>query len=333
MPIHRPDLYRHNNEKCAFVDSDYVRGGIRTSVNTLDDLYGLSESIDQLKERSTIVYVENEDNYYELISCVNASNESGWTPFMGGTAPVTGASNGLSITNKNIILGGTLNTPTKITTGNNGIEFYNNASNKIDFGFKNTYSNSNFGVLFTNTGSTGTKWYLTGTSTTISLYHANSSSNYSCISVNNNCVVFNNTNSSTPKTVSLNTSGLTYASDYSGSYGIRSLVDKQYVDNRISYYANVNNVRIINNNGETTGRYDYFVGISGANCVYLYGQPICGQVITITDICGGALLDNINIDGNGTCINNDGTSRINTNYGSITYRHNGTFWSVVGFVN
>jgi hypothetical protein len=84
MAIKRPDIYEHNNPLNAIVDSDFVRGGTRTAVNNLNELYqigsGANDKIDQLKQHSTRVYVSGENKFYLLTNLANRTNVSGWTP-------------------------------------------------------------------------------------------------------------------------------------------------------------------------------------------------------------------------------------------------------------
>jgi hypothetical protein len=84
MAIKRPDIYEHNNPLNAIVDSDFVRGGTRTAVNDLNELYqigsGINDKLDQLKAYSTRVYVSGENKFYLLTDIDNRSNISGWTP-------------------------------------------------------------------------------------------------------------------------------------------------------------------------------------------------------------------------------------------------------------
>ena len=81
MAIKRPDIYEHNNLLNAIVDSNFVRGGIR-SVANLTELYqiasGVNTKVDQLKQNVTRVYVSGEDRYYLLKDIANASGANGW---------------------------------------------------------------------------------------------------------------------------------------------------------------------------------------------------------------------------------------------------------------
>jgi hypothetical protein len=77
-----------------------------------------------------------------------------------------------------------------------------------------------------------------------------------------------------------------------------------------------------------------FIGVSGTSCICLMNSPSIGQKISVADICGCALVNNIIIDaGTGKKINDSQCSTINTNYGSVTFIYNGYFWSAVAFTN
>jgi hypothetical protein len=82
MAITRPDIYEHNNPLNAIVDSNFVRGGIRSAVSGLNELYqigsGTNDRVDQLKQHSTRVYVSGENQFYILKDISNRTNASGW---------------------------------------------------------------------------------------------------------------------------------------------------------------------------------------------------------------------------------------------------------------
>jgi len=126
------------------------------------------------------------------------------------------------------------------------------------------------------------------------------------------------------------TGSICYSDDYSANFVSRSLVDKEYVDNK----ANVVNVCYINNS-YTTMRNDELIAVSGlsSNQISLYATPVLGQRLTVVDVCGNALADPITVNGNGHNINDGICSTINTDYGSVTYVYNGLFWSAVAFIN
>ena len=100
MAIKRPDIYEHNNLLNAIVDSNFVRGGIR-SVANLTELYqiasGVNTKVDQLKQNVTRVYVSGEDRYYLLKDIANASGANGWRlenyVYTSGDQSITGVKN------------------------------------------------------------------------------------------------------------------------------------------------------------------------------------------------------------------------------------------------
>lgn len=73
MAIKRPDIYEHNNQDLAIVDSDFVRGGGRIVAN-LTELYALYTKVDQLKEQVTKVYVTAELKTYTLVNILDVTN-------------------------------------------------------------------------------------------------------------------------------------------------------------------------------------------------------------------------------------------------------------------
>jgi hypothetical protein len=94
---------------------------------------------------------------------------------------------------------------------------------------------------------------------------------------------------------------------------------------------NVVNVCNVSSNYTTTAS-DSFVGVSVASTICLYNSPALGQKVTIADI-GSCALTNPIIICSPLGINGQPFSTINTDYGSITFIYNGTFWGAVAFVN
>lgn len=333
MAIKRPDIYEHNNPDNAFVDGNFVRGGFRTAVADLATLYALSTKIDQLKEHSTVIFVTAAGLYYELVDINNVNNSGGWQPFMTTSALITGATNGLSLVNKSAILGGTLTGSTTINLNSNAFKLESDSTNKyglVNFCLNSTYANSKFGVCSRDVSSGS--WGLSGNSTSITSHHSSNSSNSNCFVISNTGITLTNKTSSIVKSVCLSANALVYATNYCNDYVNRTLVDKEYVDLKVSGHSNILNVCNVGITYTTTCS-DDFIGVSGTSCIYLYDAPKIGQRVMIVDICGNAQLDPINVDGNGICINDGGVSSINTDFGSITYVFNGYCWSAVGFVN
>lgn len=77
--IKRIAEYAHGNPNFAFVDSDFVRGGIRF-LNSQSDLPTLVDKADQLKEYVTLVWINNNEKFYQLVDANNISNLNvGWS--------------------------------------------------------------------------------------------------------------------------------------------------------------------------------------------------------------------------------------------------------------
>ena len=93
MAIKRPDIYEHNNPNLAIADSDFVKGGTRTAVQNISDLYALSIKTDQLKENATQVFVISQNKFYLLKSIANVGNSSGWQEVNFGGGGSAGMSN------------------------------------------------------------------------------------------------------------------------------------------------------------------------------------------------------------------------------------------------
>lgn len=156
MAIKRPDIYEHNNVNLAISDTDFHRGGFRTPVATVNDLYALSgktgfpSAPGQLKEYSTIVYVSGETKYYVLKDINNVGNSNGWEVFNTGSGSTTGGTtvsvnNGLTIEGENIVLGGALTGATTI----NGSGQTFNVSNLDSFQISTlnvSGTSTNFGI-------------------------------------------------------------------------------------------------------------------------------------------------------------------------------------------
>jgi hypothetical protein len=93
MAIKRPDIYEHNNPNLPIADSDFVKGGVRSAVQTLSDLYALTTKASQLKQHSTQIYVSGENKFYVLKDVNNIGNSNGWQEvnFGGGGGAVENA--------------------------------------------------------------------------------------------------------------------------------------------------------------------------------------------------------------------------------------------------
>lgn len=85
MPLNFPDELRHNNVDAGLVDTDFVKGGTRTAISTLTNLYQLTAKkpladtyIGQLKDYATRVWVRSEGKYYTLVNEASAHRAEGW---------------------------------------------------------------------------------------------------------------------------------------------------------------------------------------------------------------------------------------------------------------
>jgi hypothetical protein len=132
MALRQSDIQIHNNPNLAVVDSDFVKGGFRTAVGSVNDLYALSGKTDepsaagQVKEYATIVYVTGDSKYYVLKDVSNIDNPAGWEEFAsGGAGTLTGATNGLSLfsSGTSVGLGSPLTQNTTICLGS-GSTYY-----------------------------------------------------------------------------------------------------------------------------------------------------------------------------------------------------------------
>jgi len=192
MALYQSDILTHNNPNLAVADGDFVKGGFRSAVASVNDLYALSGKTDepsaagQLKEYATIVYVTGETKYYVLKDITNVDNPAGWEEFSAGSGTITGGTNGLSTDGANIVLGGSLLSGTTINASGN--TFY--LTNVDEFQVSTSGSTGIIGV-----DNTGILLEFSGTS----------------VSLENNA-------------------GLVYNADYRTTFIDNSLVSKKYVD-------------------------------------------------------------------------------------------------------
>ena len=82
----------------------------------------------------------------------------------------------------------------------------------------------------------------------------------------------------------------------------------------------------------TTTATDDFIGVCAPTTICLYATPAIGQKVIVADIGSCALTTPITIC-SPLLINGSPSVIINTDYGSLTFVYNGSFWSAVGFVN
>jgi hypothetical protein len=245
MALRQSDILVHNNPNLAVVDGDFVKGGFRTAVASVNDLYTLSGKTDepsaagQLKEHATFVYVTGETKYYELIDINNVGNASGWQPFVLGGDGVTGATNGLTKVGNDVVLGGTLTGDTCIKVDCGSLYLIDTVDNYTSIGKTNMDSyyfdgqiDGGFsvcaGCLSLNVSDT-----INNISNSINIDTDSNQIKLSSINCSCNTMFMMNWSAMTINSEYDGFSGIQYADDYSANYVSRSLVDKEYVDNRV----------------------------------------------------------------------------------------------------
>jgi hypothetical protein len=241
---------------------------------------------------------------------------------------ITGATNGLHTSGQKVVLGGLLTSGTTINVNGQTLAFSGTTGKVLslvgtNFTTSYAYSCVSADYITLETGNGVNFAYVdinrTGNTITTCAKGGNLLFGTSKISGVGGCMIITAI------------SGASYAGDYSGNFTNETLVTKRYVDRS----SNISAVRFTDSDPfyVTTG--DSYIGVSGVTTygVWLPPTPICGQKISVADVCGNALMSPITICGNGFPINDGGTSLINTNYGSITFIFNSKFWSAVGFIN
>ena len=118
LEIGFPGEIGHNNAVRAVVDSNFVRGGIRRVAN-LTALYALSSVDDpvygQISQYRTLVWVDSEGSFYQLIDIDNAGVEAGWAQFSTGSDELV-----FTIENGDLLLNGE-SLGTVVGTGEDGV--------------------------------------------------------------------------------------------------------------------------------------------------------------------------------------------------------------------
>lgn len=255
-------------------------------------------------------------DYSGNYTCLSIPNV-GWVTGQTSSSGIHSANNGLTKVGTNVKLGGTLTEQT-IVNGNGQELTFGNVGNEL----------FTFNTLTTGT-TTNFAGNILGGDVSISRLSP-TGFEYSTQNGSGEKIGINSDKSNFIAQDQINLKGLEYENDYSANFTARSIVDKEYIDNKSNTVA----VCIIYNT-YTTLRNDELIAVSGlsSNQINLYSTPVLGQRLTVVDICGNALGDPIVVNGNGNNINDDICSTINTDYGSVTYVYNGMFWSAVAFIN
>ena len=306
-------------------DINYLSGVTDTKLNT---------SVFTGYTASTNTRFDNIENNIDYLSGVTDTklDTDIFTGYTATTQPiidaaVTGATNGLTKSGRNIKLGGSLSENTNINTGSYSFEVRSSLNNFVCVGGNVACIGNGFGYLEFNGGCVT----LLATNRDMAI---SSTSGITQCSFGHMSISYGRTDGNRMTVEDCNSSphGIEYVGNYSASFINRSLVDKEYVDTHITGSSNTVNVCNVTSNYTATTTND-FIGVSGATTIYLPNPPKSCQRITVVDICGNALASNIIICGNGMNINGDSCATINTDYGSMTFINNGVFWSAVAFIN
>lgn len=256
-----------------------------------------------------------------------------------GNGTVTGATNGLSLVNSGttVVLGGDLINNTVIYTNEKNLEF---ASDNANY---NAYMRVCLTTGYTSVFAvhsecpTGNQyWDISGSYQGVQLRQATDNNNLSSLCICESCVILSNVCASVPQSVKLGQNALEYCGDYSVNYVSLSIPHvgwiTGYTQSAITQSSNTVNVCNVTTTYSANTTND-FIGVSGATLIYLPQSPKPCQRISVADIKGVALTNNIIVCSEGKLINGNPTATINTDYGSITFINNGFTWSAVAFIN
>jgi hypothetical protein len=149
----------------------------------------------------------------------------------------------------------------------------------------------------------------------------------------NHCVCLGGTLTTPVTFVGSNANHLQYNGNYCAGFVARSIPDVAYVT---GYTAQKSNI-VSTYNQAATGNYSAststeFVGAFTGSSIFLPPVPSLGQRISVVDWNGGAFVNNIIVCSTTFPILNASYATINSDYGSITFIFNGTFWSAIAYV-
>jgi hypothetical protein len=263
-----------------------------------------------------------------------------------GNGSVTGATNGLDtiLSGTTVILGGALIQNTAITLGNKTLCIgQGNNQLTLTSGYTSLYHFKSNGIDFSDINVSPTLSQLSTTN--------NTSDKYASVTTNDSghVLLYTCCSPSTPFVVlrlspsdllisgdSATFAGAQYGDNYCSNFTSLSIPHVGYVtgytQSAITQNLNTVNVCNVTANYSATTLND-FIGVSGATLIYLPESPKPCQRISVADIMGDALGNNITICSEGKSINGNPTATINTDYGSITFINNGFAWSAVSFIN
>lgn len=256
-----------------------------------------------------------------------------------GNGTVTGATNGLStiLSGTTVVLGGTLSQNTVIGSGEYCLEIPSTGySSYMTISPTENVTTSKFN-FYSNPGGGNCLYWMGASCQSIDLFHScNYGSDEARLQVAYDQIEFLSRIGTVCKAACFNEYGFIYSNDYSSCFVSRSLPDVAYVTGytQSAVTQNSNTVNVCNvTTTYSANTTNDFIGVSGATLIYLPQSPKPCQRISIADIKGDALGNNITICSEGMAINGNTTATINTDYGSITFINNGYSWSAVAFIN
>jgi len=242
---------------------------------------------------------------YQCNYCANYTNRSLVDKeYVIGALSTISAGNGLTNCSGTIVLGGNF-------TGDTAINLCGH--NFSTDGFIKITGATNTSIFGTN---------LTASSTTVR------SESYS-LALGSSGAIFSDGNSG---------KGIEYATNYSTTFALHSLVDVNYVTGVTSNIKTNKYITTLVTSNITLDNTHYVIlanSSGGTFTITLPSNPVDGQAYKIKDAGGDALTNNITISGNGKQIDSGSSATINTDYGALEFVYNSQLdkWFTLAFVN
>jgi len=239
--------YSSNFTNRSLVDKEYVTGLTSTIVVDVDaDLAYLSGVTDQntsdiSSNNDDIVYLSGvTDGQAADISFLSGASDQNTTDITTITGlAITGATNGLTKSGQNVVLGGTVSSSINLNSST-GAQVLN-IGGTTEFAAISMTTDSY--VATTPTG-VNQKSNVDFVASSLDIEHSDASANLARIRLDDTAIVITN---------NISTDGVLYAADYSAGFTARSLVDKGYVTGLTSAIESTgNDTEIIFNTGGTS---------------------------------------------------------------------------------
>jgi hypothetical protein len=264
--------------------------------------------IDAINETG-MVYGGDYENNFTARSLVTKQYVSGVTSGITGT--ITGGTNGLGTTGADICLGGTLSNETTIDTTGYNFNICNSGAGLTNIEHINGSDCALIRAFATGVGGT-----VLLCATDLMTFCFGGSAIFNSPSNGWACY------SSAAQPAAFTANAIPNVGYVSG-----------YTQSAVTQNSNVLTTYEVSTTSYTATTSSDFIGASGGTTIYLPDAPKQGQRIVVADIGGDALSSSIVICSNTLQIVGGQSATINTDYGSITFIHNGTFWSTAAFIN